>query len=199
MTTITFKPVPTFRLDDHKAVIAVIDERKAKVKVKKAKRDKINKAMANDETTDPNLAARLTDLISGRKPAVPTPWDAQLHEVKCEIRDDENDIEFLSGKAKIFEIEAERRMVDEARPQIAAHTQALWDAYVKLYEAFVPVWQAKRHLHGNSIRTFELFNDSFEEFLGVPVGVNPAWTELFRQGIAAGHIKQMPPALRPRA
>lgn len=197
MNNIAFKPVQAFRLDDHKAVLARIDEKKAIVKPKKAKRDSINKSIANSESSDPNLASRLTDLIAGRNPAVPTPWDVQLHEVLCEIRDVEDDIEFLSGKAKIFEIEAEKRMVDDARPQINAATKAMWDAYVNLFEKYALVWNAKRHLRNNSIRTYELFNDSFEEFLGIPVGVNPAWTELFREGIKAGHISKMPQALRP--
>jgi hypothetical protein len=73
----------------------------------------------------------------------------------------------------------------------------MWAAFENLYNTFVPLWQAKVTLHGNSIRTYDLFVNSFQEFLGIPQGVNPAWTELFREGIKAGHIKAMPVALRP--
>jgi hypothetical protein len=90
-------------------------------------------------------------------------------------------------------------MLDDARPQIVAAEKAMFDAFANLYDKFVPVWNAKRHLHGNSIRTYDLFLNSFEEFLGIPVGVNPAWTQLFREGIAAGHLSKMPQALRPKS
>jgi hypothetical protein len=195
--TITFKPIATFRNEDHKALLARTAELNAKGKTLRVKRDAINKSIANDESDDPNLKTRLADIIAGRSPMPPTPWDVRLREVQIEIRTNEDDLDFLEGKSKFFEIEAQKKMLDDSRPQIVAAEKAMWAAFENLYDKFVPVWQAKVSLHGNSIRTYELFANSFEEFLGVPVGVNPAWCELFREGIKAGHVAKMPVALRP--
>jgi hypothetical protein len=196
--SISFKLISKFRSDDHQAVLARIAELNAKGKALRAKRDSINKSIANDESSDPNLKTRLSDLISGRSPTPPTPWDVQLHAVKVEIRDNDDDLDFLAGKAKAFEIEAEKKMLEDARPQIVAAEKAQWDAFVLLYETFVPVWQAKRALHGSSIRTYDLFAASFDNILGVPSDINSVWCELFREGIAAKHVSRMPSALAPK-
>jgi hypothetical protein len=95
VSNITFKPIETFRNNDHKAVRGLKAEKIAGGKIKKAKRGKIQKSMSSDESTDPNLASRLADLIAGRKPAVPTPLDVQLREIQIEIRNNEDDISFL--------------------------------------------------------------------------------------------------------
>ena len=116
-----------------------------------------------------------------------------------EIRDDEDDLSFLEGKAKLFEIEAQKKMLDDARPQILAAEKEIFETFSKLYNQFLPYWQTKSHLHGNSIRTYELFANSFDNFLDVPVNINSAWCELFREGIAAGHVSKMPQALRPQS
>jgi hypothetical protein len=89
-------------------------------------------------------------------------------------------------------------MLEDARPQIAGAEKAMWDAFVNLYEKFVPVWEAKRTLHNNSIRSYELFANPFDEFLGVPSDVNSLWAEAFRQGIAAKYVSKMPKALLPK-
>jgi hypothetical protein len=196
--TITFKDKAKFRADDHNAVLARITERDATGKTLRAERDAIQRSMANEESTDPNLASRLTDLIAGRKPAVPTPWDVRLREVQIKIRDNDDDIDFLAGKAKAFEIEAERKMLEDTRPEIVTAERAMWDAFVNLYDKFLPVWQAKRHLHGNSIRTYDLFANSFDDLLGVPSDLNSVWADLYRNGIASGYIKKMPAALAPK-
>jgi hypothetical protein len=194
---INFKPEANYYSEDHKALLARTAELNPNGKTLRAKRDKIQKSIANDESDDPNLKTRLADIIAGRSPTPPTPWDVRLREVQIEIRTNEDNLDFLAGKEKIFAIEAQKKMLDDSRPQIVAAEKAMFDAFANLYDKFVPVWNAKRHLHGNGIGTYELFANSFEEFLGIPVGVNPAWCELFREGIKAGHIKAMPVALRP--
>jgi hypothetical protein len=196
--TITFKPIDKFRADDHKALLASTANLEKLRKAECAERDKVQKSIADEESNDPNLATRLTDLIAGRKPTVPTPFDVRLREVQVKIRDIDNDLDFLAAKEKQFEIEAQKRMVDDARPQIVAAEQAKWEAFVNLYEKFVPVWTAKRALHNHSIRSYDLFADSFDDFLGVPSDINSMWCELFRQGFAAGYIKKMPAALVPK-
>jgi hypothetical protein len=146
VSAITLKPTATFRSDDHKAVLGRITELNAKGKTLRAKRESTNRSIANEESNDPNLKSRLSDLIAGRSPAPPTPWDVRLREVEIEIRDNEDDIEFLSGKDRIFEIEAQKRMLDEASPQIVAAEKAMWDAFVNLYEKHLPVWPPARQL-----------------------------------------------------
>jgi hypothetical protein len=195
---ITFQQTSKFRTEDHKAVLALTAERDKTGKALRAQRDAFQKSMANDESTDSNLASRLTDLIAGRKPAMPTPWDVRLREVQIKLRDNDDDLDFLAGKAKAFEIEAERKMLDDARPQIVAAERELFETFLKFYNQYLPYWQAGRHLRGNSIRTYELFANSFDSILGVPVDINSAFCELFREGIAAGYISKMPPALRPK-
>lgn len=197
--SITFKPTDKFRTDDHKAVKARTVEKNANGKTLRTERDKIQKSIIAEESNDPNLATRLADLIAGRKPTVPTPFDVRLREVQIKIRDNDDDLDFLAGKDKAFEIEAQKLMLEDAAPQITAAEKALWDAFVNLYDKFLPVWVAKRELHNNSIRTYQYFADPFEEFLGVPSDINSLWAEGFRQGIAAKYIAKTPAALRPKS
>jgi hypothetical protein len=198
MSNITFKPEANYYSDDHKAVRALTAEKPANIKTKKAKRDKILKSMDN-ESSEPTLTARLDDLIARRVSTPPTPLDVQLREVQIEIRDEEDDLIFLDGKEKLFQIEAQKRMLDEAKPQIVAAERELFETFSKFYSQYLPYWQARQTLRGNSIRTFELFSNSFDEFLGIPVDINSAFCELFREGIKAGYISRMPTALRPKA
>jgi hypothetical protein len=195
---IVFKPTAKFRTEDHNAVLARITERNAKGRTLRAKDAAIQKSIDNEESNDPNLKSRLSDLISGRSPTPPTPWEVQRHAVKVEIQDNDDDLDFLSAKARQFEIEAEKKMVDDARPQIVAAEKEIFETFSKLFNQVLPYWQAKRHLHGNSVRTYDLFANSFDTILGVPSDLNSAWAELFREGIAAGYISKMPAALLPK-
>jgi hypothetical protein len=197
VTTITFKPEPIFHGDDLKANLANATKIKESLKDDYKERDKIKAAIDRNENSDIAPELRIKALAEGRSLPVPATLESRLYEVQVQIQSKNDALDYLEGKKKLLQVDAQKKMLDDARPQIAAATQAMWDAYVNLFEKYATVWAAKRHLRGNSIRTYELFNDSFEEFLGVPVGVNPAWTQLFREGIKAGHISKMPAALRP--
>jgi hypothetical protein len=199
VTTITFKPEPTFHGDDLKANLANAAKIKVSLPEDYKERDNIKAAIDRNENSDVSPELRIQAIAEGRSLPVPATLESRLHAVQVKIQSKNDALDYLAGKEKLLREQAQKRMVDEARPQIAAQTQALWDAFANLYEKYVPLWQARRHLHGNSVRTFELFNDSFEEFLGIPQGVNPAWSELFRQGIKAGHIRKMPAALAPKS
>ena len=90
-------------------------------------------------------------------------------------------------------------MLEDARPQIESAEREIFETFLKLHSQVLPHWQTKRELHGNSVRTYDLFANSFDNLLGVPSDINSMWCELMREGIAAGYISKMPAALRPKS
>jgi hypothetical protein len=196
---ITFKPEANFYIADHKANLMNSAKIKASLPEDYKERGELKAAIDRNESSDVSPELRIQAIAEGRSLPVPATLESRLYEVKVKIQSKNDALDYLAGKEKIFRVEAQKRMLAEARPQIAAATQAMWDAYANLFEKYATVWDAKRHLRNNSIRSYELFNDSFEEFLGIPVGVNPGWCQLFREGIAAKHIGKMPAALRPKS
>lgn len=200
MTHIIFKPIDTFRIEDHKANLLNSTKIEASLKQEDyPARDKLKAAINRNETSDVAPELRVTALAEGRSLPVPATLEAQLYEVQVRIRDKNDALDYLAGKAKLLEIEAQKRMLDDARPQIVAAEKEIFETFTKLYNQYLNYWQSRQTLRGNSIRTFELFSNSFDEFLGVPVDINSAWCELFREGIAQGYVAKMPAALRPRS
>jgi hypothetical protein len=198
--TITFKPIETFRTEDYKANLMNSAKIKASLKEDDCpERDKLKAAIDRNENSDVAPELRIKALAEGRSLPVPATLEARFHEVQVKIRSKNDALDYLADKAKLFEIEAQKKMLDDARPQIVATEKEIFETYSKLFNQVLPYWQARCHLHGNSIRTYELFANSFDEFLGVPTDINSAWCELFRQGIAAGYISKMPPSLRPKS
>jgi hypothetical protein len=90
-------------------------------------------------------------------------------------------------------------MLESARPQIEAAEKEIFETFLKFHTQFLPYWETKRALHGNSIRTYDLFANSFDNLLGVPSDINSMWCELFREGIASRYVSKMPVALRPKS
>jgi hypothetical protein len=196
--TITFKPEVTFRTDDHKANLMNSAKISASLKPDYKERDELKAAIDRNETSDVAPELRIQALAEGRSLPVPATLEARHREVQVRIRDKHDALDFLDGKEKIFKIESQKKMLDDARPQIFAAEKEIFETILKLHAQVLPYWQAKRELHGNGVRTYELFANSFDEFFGIPVDVNSPFCELFREGIAAGHVRKMPAALLPR-
>jgi hypothetical protein len=197
--SIQFKPIESFFSDDDKAILANTAKLNANGKALRAKRDALTARIDKGETpTGPDIKARIASLIDGKPVAEVASLEAQRLEVLYAIRDNEDALDYLAGKEKTFRAEAGRKMVLDQKTQIVAAEKAIFEKFGELYQTFVPVWQAKRELLNNSIGTYGLFNNDFDEIMGVPTDINAPWADLFRQGVAARHISKMPAALTPR-
>jgi hypothetical protein len=196
--TITFKQIESFLTDDDKALIANKAKLTANGKQLFAKRDALTAAIdKGGKAAGPDLKTRIANLIDGKPAAPVASLEAQRLEVLYAIRDNEEALDYLAVKEKAFRAEAGQKMVEAAKPQIVAAEKEIYDAVQTLFNAFLPYWTAKRSLLGNSITTLGLFGSPIDEILGVPVGVNSAWSDLFRHAVERGHLR-MPKELMPK-
>ena len=192
---IKYNPKDSYYTDEHKKNLANAAKLKATAKDLYAQRDAIFAAIAKGENPDPNPEARLVALAEGRSAPPPTTLSARRLEILYAIKDSDSAQDYLAEKLNSAEKAAEKKMVEEAKPQIVAAEKAVYDAVQTLFAAFLPYWAAERHLLGNGISPLGLFNSPLGELLGAPMAPHSDWAELFRHGVAQGHISKMPKEL----
>jgi hypothetical protein len=196
---IEFKSIESYFTEDDKAVIANTAKLNANGKTQRAKRDALTARIDKGETASgPNITSRIANLIEGKPVGEVASLEAQRLEILYGIRDNEDALDYLAGKEKTFRTVAGAKMVEAAKTQIVASEKEIYDAVQTLFNAFLPYWHAKRHLLNNGHPTLGQFTSPLDELLGVPVDVNSGWADIFRHGVAAGHIRKTPKELAPK-
>jgi hypothetical protein len=199
LTNITFKDRSSYFSEDDKALIAAKVKLTANGKQLFAKRDAFTAAIDKGEkATGPNIKTRIANLIDGKPVAEVASLEAQRLEVLYAIRDNEEALDWVAVQIKKVEDIAGAKMVEAAKTQIVASEKEIYDAVQTLFDRFLTYWTAKRQLLNNSVTTLGLFGCPLDEILGVPQGVNSAWSDLFRHAVERGHISKLPKELLPK-
>lgn len=198
MTNIIFKPKETFRTEDHKANLMNSAKIQASLKAEDyPERDRLEAAIERNEDSDVAPELRIKAHAEGRTLPVPATLEAQLYEKKVVIRDKNDALDYLADKAKAFEYEAGRKMVEAAKPQIVAAEKEIYGTVQTLFDQYSAFWTAKRQLINNGVPTLGLFDCPLDEVMGIPQGANSAWYVLFKHGVERGCLR-MPKDLLPK-
>jgi hypothetical protein len=115
-------------------------------------------------------------------------------EIQIARRDVEQARDYLAGKMRKANYDAGARKAKHDKPATEAAEKLVAEKFLAFYEAFLASWKMQRNLLNAGIGTYGAFNGSSQivDLLGVPVGPNSAFAEIFRDLIAAGHVRKMP-------
>jgi hypothetical protein len=154
----------------------------------------------NDKTPGHGLKARVESLINGTTLATPkTHAERRIENLQTRQRKEEAR-DYLAGKIRVAKYAAGERLAKDRKPDTEAAEKLVAEKFIGFYDAYHAVWKMKRNLLNDGIGLYGSFNgsSSVDDTLGIPVDVNSRWADLFRDFVAAGHIKRMPQALLPK-
>jgi hypothetical protein len=186
--------------DDERAIFARDKDLEATGKRLSADLAAVDASIAAGEPSDPNPEARLDSIVKNIPLAMPRSWADRRTEIQYGKRDVENARDYLADKIRVANHAAGERLAKHNKPATEAAEKLVAEKFLGFYDAYHASWKMKRNLLNDGIGLYGSFNGSsqIDEFLGIPVDINSRWADLFRDFVAANHIRRMPPALLPK-
>jgi hypothetical protein len=193
---ITFKPIASYYTDDDRAVLSRIADLKAAAKRRQIELAEVDAAIDNRASTDPVPEKQIQNLIDGIEVQRPPPLSAKRTAIQYIIRDIEQALDFMAGKERQLNINAGARLAKDIKPQHDIAAKELADALVIAHDKHLAYWQTKRALINGAIGLHGLFDSNIDDVLGIPVDKGTALHDYFHYAVNAGHIRNVPAALR---
>jgi hypothetical protein len=193
---IKFPPIETFYTDDERAVMAKKPELLATRKRRQAELADVDAAIATEGDLDPHPEDRIQNLIAGIDTPRPQPLGEKQTELRYNIRDIEQALDFMAGQERRVSMMAGARLAKDVKPQVDAAAKKLAEAMVTMYEAYLPWWQAKQYLVSAGTGLNGLFDSNIVDILGAPISKETPLADYFRASVQAGHLRAVPAQLR---
>jgi hypothetical protein len=190
-----------FYADNEKADFKLDDQVATTGKLLRAERDAIDDSIEKGENPDPGLKARVESLLTGTALATPKTNAERRIEILYAERDVEQERNRLADKIRVANHAAGERLAKHNKPATEAAEKLVAEKFLGFYDAYYASWKMRRALLNDGIGLYGSFNgsSSVDDALGIPVDTNSRWADLFRDFIAANHIRRMPPALLPKS
>jgi hypothetical protein len=189
---IHIKPLSTYYDDDDRAILTKQSELKLLAKRWQGELANIDAKIANRADVEIQSEDSVQNLIDGIETERPIPLGAQRNTIQHKIRDTDMAEDWIADKVRVLNIKAGRKLAADIKPQADAAETALADAMIVVHEKQLVCWNAKRHLIGNGIGCFGLFDSNDDDILGIPVDRGTPLADYFRNAVKRRLLRSVP-------
>jgi hypothetical protein len=193
---IKFPSLEEFYTEDERAIMAKKPELLATRQRRQTELAEVDAAIAIQADTNPTPEDRIQNLIAGIETPRPQPLSEKRTELRYNIRDIEQALDFMAGQERRVIMIAGARLCKDIKPQVDAAAKKVAEAMATLFEVYVPWWQAKQYLINAGTGLNGLFDSNIVDILGAPVSKETPLADYLRGAVQSGHLQAVPAQLR---